>query len=440
MTSRTLLLALTALAPLSPPLRAQVSDPEADVVDRVVAIVGDSAILLTQVREEIERMRLQGATIPTDPTAMASLESEVLDTWVNRVLVLQAAARDTLIEVDEDRVEEIVSGEIEQRAEQFGGQPALQQALAQEGLTIAAYREILRGQVRQEQIQQLYMQRALQDAPTVEVSEDQLLEAFQQARGQLQQRPQMISLAQVVLVPEPSDSAWEAARARAAELLEEIRAGADFAELAQEHSQDPGSAEQGGDLGWFRRGDMVREFEDAAFGLFDGQISDLVRTEYGYHIIKVERSRLAERQGRHILIVPERTEADLAKTRALADSLAGLARAGESMAELYEAFSDPLAPDTLTVPFDQLSQLPPGYGVLRSASAGDVIGPLEYDTGRGETRVAVVRVRDVREAGAYTFEDVKPQLAQQLQRSLQIEALLEDLRAKTHIEIRMQPG
>jgi peptidyl-prolyl cis-trans isomerase SurA len=388
MTRRTIIKALGTLAFLSAPLNAQVTQPDEDVVDRVVAIVGDSVILLTQVQEEIERMRLQGANIPTDPGGMARLQSEVLDTWVNRVLVLQAAARDTLIEVDEDRVEEIVSGEIDQRTQQFGSQPAFQQALAQEGLTIASYREILRGQVRQEQIQQLYMQRALQDAPTVEVSEDQLLEAFQQARGQLQQRPRLISFEQVVLAPEPSDSSWEAARVRAAEVLEELRAGGDFAELAREYSQDPGSAEEGGDLGWFRRGDMVREFEDAAFALFDGQMSDLVRTEYGYHIIKIERSRLAERQGRHILIVPERTEAD-------------------------------------------------AYGVLRTAAAGDVIGPLEYEPGGGETRIAIVRVREVREAGAYTFEDVKPQLAQQLQRSLQIEAILEDLRGRTYVEIRM---
>jgi peptidyl-prolyl cis-trans isomerase SurA len=437
MTRRKLLTALGALAVLGAPLDAQVTDPDADVVDRVVAIVGDSVVLLTQVQEEIERMRIQGANIPTDPSSLAQLEREVLDTWVNRVLVLQAAARDTLIEVDQDRVEEIVSGEIDQRTEQFGGQPAFQQALAQEGLTIASYREILRGQVRQEQIQQLYMQRALQDAPAVEVSEDQLREAFQQAQGQLQQRPRLISFAQVVLAPEPSDSSWEAARVRADELLEELRAGADFAELAREHSQDPGSADQGGDLGWFRRGDMVREFEDAAFSLFDGQTSGLVRTEYGYHIIKVERSRLAERQGRHILIVPERKEADLAQTRALADSVAQLARDGTPMSELYEAFSDPEAPDTLTVAFDQLSQLPPAYGVLRTAASGDIVGPMEYEPGGGETRIAIVRVREVREAGAYTFEDVKPQLAQQLQRSLQIEALLERLRANTYIEIRM---
>jgi peptidyl-prolyl cis-trans isomerase SurA len=437
MTQRLLILFVGALALCPGPVRGQVASADGDVVDRVVAIVGDSVILMTQVQEEIERLRLQGATIPTDAAGMASMQQEVLDTWVNRVLVLQAAANDTLIEVDEERVEEIVSGEIDQRTQQFGGQPQFQEALGREGLTIASYRDILRQQVRQEQVQQLFMQRALQDAATVEVSEDQLLEAFQQARGQLQQRPRLLSIEQVVMVPEPADSAWEAARARAAEILVEVQAGADFATLAQEHSQDPGSAAQGGDLGWFRRGAMVREFEDAAFMLIDGQVSDLVRTDFGYHIIKIERSRLAERQGRHILIMPERTQEDLVRARVLADSVVAMARAGTPMAELFDEYSDPLAPDTLTVPFDQLSELPPGYAALQSATAGEVVGPLEYETGPGETRLSIVRVREIREAGAYTYEDVKPQLAEQLQRSLQIEALLAALRANTHIEIRM---
>ncbi len=93
------------------------------------------------------------------------------------------------------------------------------------------------------------------------------------------------------MAPEPSDSAKALARAKAEAILDSIRGGADFEEMAKRYSQDPGSAENGGDLGWFRRGQMVREFEDAAFALPDGAVSDVVETEFGYHIIKVERSR-----------------------------------------------------------------------------------------------------------------------------------------------------
>ncbi len=114
-----------------------------------------------------------------------------------------------------------------------------------------------------------------------------------------------------------------------------------------------------------------------------------------------------------------------------------MARAGTPMDSLYDEYSDPLAPDTLTVSYQQLQQLPPGYDVLNNATAGQVLGPIEYDTGRGETRLAVLRVREIREAGAYTFEDVRGQLAQQLQQTKQVEKLLDRLKAGTHIEILM---
>ena len=320
-------------------------------------------------------------------------------------------------------------------AQQFGGQTALQQALATEGLTLAAYREMLKNEARMEQLQAMFYQLRLRDAPPAVVTEDEMLELFQEARQTLQQRPKLLTLRQVVLKPAASDSALEAAHQEAEGLLDRINAGEDFAELAEAHSDDLGTAPLGGDLGWFRRGRMVREFEDAAFDLLDAEVSPVVETEFGYHIIKMERRRPGERQARHILIIPEQTEADVNRTRALADVVLARAQGGESMVELFEEFSDPLAPDSLTIPFEQLSELPPAYLELQSAASGDFVGPLEYEGDQGK-RIAIVHVVEVREAGAYTFEDLRGQLASRLQQEKQEETVLEQLRAKTHIEIR----
>jgi parvulin-like peptidyl-prolyl isomerase len=162
---------------------------------------------------------------------------------------------------------------------------------------------------------------------------------------------------------------------------------------------------------------------------------------FGFHIIRVERVRgRSEVQARHILKTPRIELEDVERARRLADDLARRAQAGESMTALYDEYSDPLAFDSLTVPFEQLEELPPVYGSLSGVRGGEVVGPLEYTTGAGGTgdvRIAVVKILEVREAGAYTFEDLRGQLATQVQQDLQRERIMEDLRAQSYVEIRM---
>ena len=420
------------------PRAGQAQLQDLDVVDRLVAVVGDSAIVQTQVQEEIQRMQLGGAPVPNPGTAdYDALFERILNRFIDRLLVLQAAASDSLLQVSDETINERVTEQITQLTTQFGGQIQLQEALSAEALTLTEYRDILSNEQRVRQIEQLFYQSRLREAQPVEVSEEDLLERFQEARGQLEQRPKLMTIRQVVVQPVSTEAAVDTARALAEDLLTRVRAGEDFAELAIQYSGDPGSAALGGDLGWFRRGRMVREFEETAFNLLDGQISDVVESDFGFHIIKVERMRPGERNARHILIIPKKTEEDLALARETAMSVRQQAESGIPMIELYEEFSDQAAPDSITLAFEQLDELPPAYGMLRTANQSDLVGPLEYQLPNGETRFAVVSVTEVREAGAYTFEDLKAQLAAQLQQERQIERIMRELRARTHIDIRM---
>jgi peptidyl-prolyl cis-trans isomerase D len=122
----------------------------------------------------------------------------------------------------------------------------------------------------------------------IEASEDDLRAYFDAHRSEFMAREERSMRHILIAVPPGADeTAEQAAYDQAAELLAQIRDGADFASLAEEHSGDPGSAANGGDLGWVERGVMVEPFEEAAFALGEGEVSELVRTDFGIHIIQV---------------------------------------------------------------------------------------------------------------------------------------------------------
>lgn len=439
-TRRNALRALILAAALAAPFQAAAqafANEDAELVDRVIAVVGDSVVLLSQVQTDLQQMALQGRPLPQDPAQLQALFDASLQDRVERLLVLQAAAKDTLISVDQQQIEASVQEEIDRRTQAFGGPAQFQQALQAEGLTMASYRELLGQQIRQGQIYQAYMQRRLRNAPPIVVDEAEVRRTFEEARSQIGQRPRLLSFSQVVIAPAPSENADSAALQQARAVYDSLVAGADFAAMAERYSDDPGSAPQGGDLDWFRRGQMVREFEDVAFGLRDGEVSAPVKTEFGYHIIKVERSRPGERRGRHILFSPDLTDSDASSARALAEDVAAQARSGVAMETLSERYGDPEAPDTLTVTYDQLGQLPPGYDQLATAAEGDVVGPVEYQAARGQLRIAVMKVREIQEAGEYRFEDVRSQIEERLIQQKQAERVVAELRSRTYVDVRM---
>lgn len=428
---RTLVLTVTVLA-LAAPIRAQ--EPEPELVDRIVAVVGDSVILASELDEQVERLRATGQPVPTDPDALDELKRQELDSMINELVMLQAAERDSIVVAPED-VEGQVDAAVEEQIRRFGSQAGFEEALSREGLTLEEYRAIVARGARRAGVQQQFMGVIQRDRTPPPVSEAEVREFFEERRAELGRRPATIEFKQVVVTPDPSDSAMARARAEAEEVLAELQEGEDFATLARRHSDDTATRQQGGELGWFRRGRFVPEFERMAFALRPGQFSPIVETSFGLHIIKVDRARGPERLARHILIRPEVTPEDRAQTQERAREVGEALRNGAPIDSLIEEVHDPIEQSRVG-PVVRDSLPSPWSSELRGAQAGDVVGPFEIPG--SQESYSVTQVLDVTEAGEYTLDDqeLRAQIRQFLQREKLMNEVLSEMRQGTYIDIR----
>jgi peptidyl-prolyl cis-trans isomerase SurA len=272
----------------------------------------------------------------------------------------------------------------------------------------------------------------------VAVSEAEVQEAFERNRASLPRRPAQVAFRQVIIAPEASAASKAAAKAKAESLLVEIRKGGDFEKIAKRESMDPGSKEQGGDLGWNRRGLMVPEFDRWMFALQPGQISPVVETSFGYHIIRVDRVQPAEVKARHILIAPKLDSADVRRARARADSVVALWRKGVPFDTLVKRYHDPSEYSVIAEPFNRDS-LPASYAkAFAGKKANDIVDPFEIPNPRtGFPKFVVAQLTLATEGGDYTVADLHEQVREQLQQERSFRRLLDQLRKETYVSIRL---
>ncbi|HSR15300.1 MAG TPA: peptidylprolyl isomerase [Gemmatimonadales bacterium] len=411
-----------------------------DTVDRIVAVVGYTPILGSEIDEEIFARFPQSQGLPTPGSPeWRNLRRQVLQELIDVELLYQAAQTDTGVKVTEEQVDAAVDQQVRNVRQKYPSDQDYRNDLRNSGFqTPEEYRRWLTERQRRELIRNAYLEnlRGSGKLKAVIPTEKELRAAFEERRG-LQKRPETISFAQVVVAPKPAEAARTRAFALADSILMELRKGADFATAARRFSMDPGSKEQGGSLGWFRRGVMHPAFESVAFNMRPGFVSDPVETPFGIHLIQVERIQPSEVSARHILIMPEIRSEDADSARALADRIRAALVAGASFDSLQRLHHDPLEErDIRDFPSDKL--LPAYAGVLGGLGAGEVApvfilpNPILPD----RSKYAVVQVLERKEAGEFQFEDVKDMLRNQLGEQLAIRRYLDKLRASTYVEIR----
>jgi peptidyl-prolyl cis-trans isomerase D len=242
---------------------------------------------------------------------------------------------------------------------------------------------------------------------------NQQVEQYYQQHQKDYQVPDEVKVRHILIKVAPNADAKTdaAARQKAEDLLKQIKGGADFAQLAKANSDDPGSKEQGGELGMIQRGVTVPAFETAAFGLQPGQYSDVIKTQFGYHILQVEAKQTAhlkpldEVKAQIVATLTRQQEADqeasYAQQLATEAGKTGLAKTAEAH-HLQVVTTDYVEQNAV------LNGLPDGSKLLTQAfSAKQGSAPQVVSTGDG---FAVFQVEDVKAAHAPVFEQYKPHL------------------------------
>jgi peptidyl-prolyl cis-trans isomerase C len=216
-----------------------------------------------------------GGPVPADQRDQ--IFRSILDQIVTyKLLVQETQARKV------DASDEEVNTRLQQIQGRFPSEEAFKQMLTASHTTL----EQLRSDAKQDLVVQKMIDAEI--SSKIEVKPEQMADFYAKNPDQFKQ-PDRVHASHILIgFPRDADAAAKAqAHAKAEQVLADVKAGKDFAALAKEHSQDPGSAPNGGDLGFFQPGQMVGPFNDAAFSLAPGAVSELVETEFGYHIIKV---------------------------------------------------------------------------------------------------------------------------------------------------------
>jgi peptidyl-prolyl cis-trans isomerase C len=253
-------------APPTPPVK-----PVPPVLPSVVARVNGTEIASTDLEKAIRNLEANvGNSIPAE--RRSEIYRGILEQLVEQKLLAQEAAARNMKATDT----EIASG-IDNMKKQAPTPDAFAKALASRKMTEA--------DLRAEASHQIAINKLLtaEVEPKAAVTEADIAD-FYKKNPQFFMQPEAMRASHILLKADTPE-AKAAAKTKAEDLLKQIKGGADFAALAKQHSND-GSAPNGGDLGFFPRGQMVKAFEEAAFALKPGEVSPIVETEFGYHIIK----------------------------------------------------------------------------------------------------------------------------------------------------------
>ena len=400
----------------------------AEEVDGIAAIVGNQIILKSEIETNYQELKAS-STLGENVT-----KESILRLLIEEKLITEKAERDDITASD---------GEIEMQLErvmqniiaQFPTYQDFLQVLQKEGLSVDELKERYRDQIAKQVVRDKLLQQEV--FSQIDVSEYEKRQYFETHLDSFPDRPKMVRIAEISIKPAMGSESLDEALKKIENIQDELNKGADFETLAQTYSDCP-SAAQGGDLGYFARGQMVPEFEEAAFALEIGEVSEPVLTEFGYHLIRVDDKRDGEIKARHILIEAAMSDSDKEKITELIDEVYQKLQNGADFMECARQYSTPNEDTDEEVvineyPVDQLAQIPQIGAYIENLQEGEFTEALEIDD-----TYYIFKNIGYAEPRPYTYDEIAPQLEQIVFQQKQQEGIDEWItKLKTEIYVKV---
>ncbi len=357
---------------------------EAKIVDQVVAIVGQNIILDSEIENQYYQYRMQSGAIGGG----SSIRCKMLESLLFQKLLLNQAELDSIV-ISDIQIQQTMDQRLRYFIAQMGSREKFEEYY---GKSIDQFKEEFWIEVEN----QLKVEMA-QDAIVVNVSvtPSEVRSFFRSIpNDSIPLVNSIVEIGELIKLPPVSLEQKLLIKDRLRALKERVLAGESFSTLAILYSEDPGSAKKGGELGFYGRGELYKEFEAVAFKLDKGEVSDIVETQAGFHIIQ-----LIERKGeyvnvRHILLKTKVSGIDLARAKASLDSISDLIKIGSiSWDEAVLKYSEGetkngggllLNPQTGTTGFEVSALDPQVSFVIDKLQVGEISVPVMMETEDGK--------------------------------------------------------
>lgn len=364
------------------------------VLDRVVAVVGNEAILESDMEQEIMQLRAQGRMVDD------ALRCELFEHLLVQKLLLAQARIDSLT-VNDFAVEQ----EVEQRLRYFTVQLGSTQKVEEYWhKPMFEIKEQMKQFVSEKNLTQQMQSKIVGEVHITPRDVEQYYKSL--PADSFPMIPEQFVIQQIAKYPPSGSEARYLVRERMLELRERVLKGEKFQTLAVMYSEDPGSARRGGELGLSPRDQWAKPFADAAWSLKLGQVSQIVETEFGYHIIQCIEIQGELRNLRHILIRPKFSAETQQQASHLLDSVATLIRADSvSFERVVVRYSEDkntrmsggyvVNPQTQTTRFEKDQLVPNDYFVLKDMKVGELSSPFESKDQSGNDIFKVIKLKEL---------------------------------------------